>query len=507
MNPASVSDASGELPRSSIAYTFANFVRSNFAQIVVVSAVVLLPCVWHRRIVASDLGSHLYNAWLVQLIRAHSVPGLYLAHQWTNVLFDYLLDALGRVLTLPHAETVAVSLCVLVFFWGTFALAAAAAKRAPWCLAPALAMFTYGYTFHMGFFNYYLSLAFAFLGVAIAWRARSVGDLALILPFAALAAVAHPLGLAWLVGGGIYVFLATRLPLRWHVALLAVAIAALAGVHQYVWHHNIVEEQRLPFFNFTGADQFVLFSERYKWIQYAFLAFSAVAIGRDLWANRSKNPARRNYAIPAELYAIPFVAVALLPEGIRFADQVPALALLTGRLTSVSAAILCCLLAVMRPRRWHFAGFLALAAVYFAFVYRDTGVINQMEAQVEELVSALPPNQRVMGTIPPLDDSRILIQHMLDRSCIGHCFSYGNYEAAAKLFRVRGTPGNPYAMTDFDSTADMEDGVYQVQDEDLPAYGVYVCDPDNNSTKLCIRALKSGELVDPHATPPPAVNQ
>ena len=466
------------------------------------SAVVLIPCVWHRRIVASDLGSHLYNAWLVQLVRARSVPGLYLANQHTNVLFDYLLDAFGRVLALHHAETVAVALCVLAFFWGMFALAAATAKRAPWCLAPALAMFTYGYTFHMGFFNYYLSLAFAFWGIAIAWRARGWADLALILPFAALAAVAHPLGLAWLVAGGIYVFAATRLPGRWHIFLVAIAIAALAGVHHYVWQHNIVEQQRLPFFNFTGADQLILFSHRYQWIQYAFLGFSALALGRDLWAHRSKNPARRNYAIPAELYVILFAAVALLPEGIRFADQVPALALLTGRLTSVSAAILCCLLAVMRPRRWHFAGFLALAALFFVCVYRDTSVINRMESQVEQLVGTLPPNQRVMGAIPPLDGSRILIQHMLDRSCIGHCFSYGNYEAAAKLFRVRATPGNPYAMTDFDSTADMEEGVYQVQEEDLPAYGVYVCDPDDE-TNLCMRALKSGDLVDPHATVPP----
>jgi hypothetical protein len=504
---ASAPGVAADSPRLNLAVTFAEFVRSNVARIVVVSLVVLIPCVWHRRIVASDLGSHLYNAWLVQLIRAGSVPGLYLAHQHTNVLFDYLLDALGRVMTLIHAETVAVALCVLTFFWGMFAMVAAAAKRAPWCLTPALAMFTYGYTFHMGFFNYYLSLALAFWGIAIAWRARGFSDLALVVPFAALAAVAHPLGLAWLVAGSIYVFVAMRLPVRWHMALVAAAVAALAGIHHYVWHHNIVEEQALPFFKFTGADQLVLFSERYKWIQYAFLAFSALALGRDLWANRSKNPARRNYAIPAELYVILFIAVALLPEGIRFADQVPALALLTGRLTSVSAAILCCLLAVMRPRRWHLAGFLALAAIFFFGVHRDTGVINRMESQMEQLVDTLPPNQRVMGSIPPLDGSRILIQHILDRSCIGRCFSYGNYEAATKLFRVRGLPGNPYAMTEFDSTADMEEGVYQVQDEDLPAYGVYVCDPDNNGTSLCIRALKSGELVDPHATPPPPDDQ
>ena len=57
---------------------------------------------------------------------------------------------------------IAVSLAVLIFFWGLFALVSAATRRAPWFLVPCFALFTYGSTFHLGFFNYYLSLGLAF---------------------------------------------------------------------------------------------------------------------------------------------------------------------------------------------------------------------------------------------------------------------------------------------------------------------------------------------------------
>ncbi len=97
-------------------------------------------------------------------------------------------------------------------------MASAAARRAAWFAVPAIAMVAYGYTFHMGFFNYYLALGFSFWGIAIAWRGRP-SELWLLVPIAALAAMAHPLGLAWLVAGSFYVFAATRLRLPLHIAL------------------------------------------------------------------------------------------------------------------------------------------------------------------------------------------------------------------------------------------------------------------------------------------------
>ena len=33
------------------------------------SVVLIVPCEWHRRIEAGDLGSHVYNAWLASLVK------------------------------------------------------------------------------------------------------------------------------------------------------------------------------------------------------------------------------------------------------------------------------------------------------------------------------------------------------------------------------------------------------------------------------------------------------
>jgi hypothetical protein len=91
------------------------FLRQHVWKFLAISAAVLTPCFWHRNIEAGDLGSHLYNAWLVQLIERGEVPGLWIARQWNNVLFDFLLSGFGSIFGLRAAEKIAVSLAVLVF--------------------------------------------------------------------------------------------------------------------------------------------------------------------------------------------------------------------------------------------------------------------------------------------------------------------------------------------------------------------------------------------------------
>jgi hypothetical protein len=469
------------------------FVRGNLQKLLAISAAVMLPCFWHRTIVAGDLGSHMYNAWLAQLVEHGQAPGLWLAHRWNNVLFDLWLDALGRVVSLQVAEKIAVSFAVLIFFWGMFALVCAATPRAPWYLCPCIAMFAYGYSFHMGFMNFYISLGLAFLGMAIFWRGKGL-DLLVPVALAPLMILAHPLGFAWFVGGSAYVAVAEKIPRRYQVLLLAAGAASLAAAHYYFWHHDIVQTQDGPLYFFNGADQLVLFGSRYAIPEFALLIFAFAALGADFFSRPWGQFRWEDYGVPLQLYVIVCLAVILLPDGIRFPKQPSSLALLTERLTSVSAAILCCLLGAMQPRKWHLIACGAIAAVFFAFLYQDTATINQMEAQVERLVRTLPPGQRVLGTIKPFPGSRILTQHMLDRACIGYCFSYGNYEPASAQFRVRTEPNNPRAMFDFDDTADMEDGTYEAQDNDLPAYQVYQCSASGK--ELCIRPLAAGEMND-----------
>ena len=469
------------------------FVADRWIRVLTISALILIPCLWHRHIEAGDLGSHVYNAWLAQLIEHGQAPGLRIAYPSTNILFDSLLSGLAKIFGLHAAEIISVSIAVLIFFWGAFALVAAASRRAPWFLAPAIAMVAYGWTFEMGFFNYYISLGLSFFALAILWRGtiRECAVAIVLIPFIY---VAHPLGVIWLIAAAAFVRIASSIPPRLQLVLVAAAAATLYVLRLYLSHHFVVGAAFDPLQLFNGGDQFVLFGRRYKVVEALCGIFIAAAIAIDVTARRRERNFWHAYLIPLELYVIAEFAVFLLPDGVRIPSQPAALALITERLTSISAVLICCVLGAMLPRKWHLIALAGIAAIFFTFLYRDTAVINRMEAQVAGLIKTLPPNQRVLATILKPDESRVLLQHIVDRECIGYCFSYGNYEPASTLFRIQPLPGNKYAMTDFEDVASMEAGDYQVQPEDLPAYQIYQCSED--WTKLCIRPLAAGELND-----------
>ena len=471
----------------------ARFVRENSLRFLTISALVLVPCFWHRRIVATDLGSHVYNAWLAHLIRNGQVPGLWIARQWTNVLFDFLLSGFGSLFGLYAAEKIAVSLAVLIFFWGIFAFVSAATRRAPWFLLPYIALVTYGYTFHMGFFNYYLSLGLSFFGLAVFWRGKGWKRL-IGLVVSPPVVMAHPIGLVWLASAAAYVWIAEAAPRWWHRLLLCGAAAGLlVAAHHYFWSHYVVEPAPDSLFWFNGADQLLLFGDRYWILFFALAGFTVICIAVDLALRGRERGLFRYYSIPVQLYALALLAVPMLPRGIHSPSLGSPIALLTERMTSVSAVLLCCLLGAMRPSRWHLAGSLAIAVTFFAFVYQDTAKVNRIEAQEERLVRTLPPNQRVLGTIKAPADWRILIQHTMDRACVGYCFSYGNYEPGSGIFRVRETPGNPYVL-EYEDAVDSEHGEYVVQPEDLPVFQLYQCSASGED--ICIRPLAAGEEND-----------
>lgn len=472
------------------------FAREYWLRIGAVSVALLLPCFWHHEIEADDLGSHLYNAWLVQLIHRGELPGLWIAHPWTNVLFDYLLNGFGEVFGLHAGEKIAVALAVLVFFWGAFAMVAAATRRAPWLIAPCIALAAYGWTFEMGFFNYYLSLGLAFFGVAIFWRGRGWEQMAL-LAIVPLALLANPVGVIWLVGACAYVWIAEAME-RWlHALWFALAAAGLFVVPGILGALSYeVDPPTKPFYFFNGADQVVLFGHRYRIVEYGLIAFVLIAIAMDLVLRRRERGnwtqrAWAEYAISAQFCALAILSVWLLPGAVQVHADAASASLLTERFTTISAVLACCLLGAMRPRKWHLAATGAIAALFFAFLWQDTARINRMEKQIGELMSKLPPGQRVLGSIFAQEPTRVLIQHILDRACIGRCFSYGNYEPGSLDFRVRARPGNPYVLADYDEATSTEGGEYVVRPGDLPVYQVYECGDD--AEKLCIAPLHAGE--------------
>jgi hypothetical protein len=93
----------------------ATFVRDYWIRVSAISAILLVPCFWHRRIEAGDLASHVYDAWLAQLIEQGQAPGLWLAQQWNNIFFNVLLVRLGNLTGLEFAEKICVSLSAHLF--------------------------------------------------------------------------------------------------------------------------------------------------------------------------------------------------------------------------------------------------------------------------------------------------------------------------------------------------------------------------------------------------------
>ena len=482
------------------------FVRTQKLLLVALSIAVILPCLWHRHIEAADLGSHVYNAWLAQLIGKGQAPGLYIARQWNNVLVDWFLLHCANVFGFAAAERIVVAASVLIFFWGVLAFVAAASCRPPWFLTPCIAMLAYGYSFNMGFLNYCVSLGLAALSMALLWKGsgarRIVG--ALIVP---LVILAHPLGLAWLVGAGIYIVLWTKLPRGWSLAVPLISIAVLLGVRWYLAHRAKfpVDWSDLPFYFLNGADQLMLYGERYEWLAWAALLFGIASFLFNLRAGWRDREMLNQLALPVQLYLVSFCATALLPNDLRPSLYQGWIGLLVFRLTTVSAIFGLWALACSKISKWQAAGFAAIAILFFAFLYQDTEALNFMESSAEKLFASMPYGTRVIPTIVAPEDSRIdFIGHLVDRACIGHCFAYSNYEPSSGQFRVRVGKGSSIATGSADDSSDMESGSYEVQDSDLPLVQVYQCS-EADWRVLCLHRLAKGETTGQfglHAAPP-----
>jgi hypothetical protein len=464
-------------------------------RILFLSIALVIPCWWHRHIEAGDLGSHVYNAWLAQLIQKGQAPGLYIANQWNNVLFDVVLLRAANLFGLAAAEKIVVSACALVFFWGVFAFLRTATQQPPWFLTPAIAMLSYGYSFSMGFMNYYLSLGLACFGWSILWQARRFERIAAI-PLAILTLLAHPIGFLWLVTTTAYIKLRTKLPSWWKLALPLSAVCAFAAIHWYTSHQpNLLADwDRGPFYLYNGADQLVLYGKRYLFLAGTAFLFGLISVALDFYVRPRDGSSGKPFELPFELYVVMFCATALLPENLRPSIYGGWIGLLDSRLTTISAILGLCFLGHLKPRRWHLAGFSVCALVFFAFLYQDTGWLNRLEANAEKLVEYLPAGTRVVVTIDAPPVSRItFIGHAVERACIGRCFSYANYEPASREFRVRIRENSPVVTSSTDQAEDMASGDYEVDDSDLPLKQIYQCDA-TDLTKLCIRDLVAGEM-------------
>jgi hypothetical protein len=467
-----------------------------------VSLLILVPCFWQPRIQAGDLSSHIYNAWLVQLIEQGHTKGLKLVPQTQNVFFDILLSNLLPVFGPGPAQRIAVSAAVLIFFWGAFAFLWVASRRAPrhppWHWIPCLVMLAYGWVYHMGLFNFYISLGLSLGALAVAWRGTrwAVGIAGFLI---LLAYVAHALPCVWALGAMAYNRFARALAPRRRIVLLVGALMLLAVVSLLFRVLYAARWEPGQFWAFTGADQLWVFDAGYLPLAGALLvmwavSFREILVARGLW--------RSLRDIRLQLCCLTAAFVLLVPGIVRLRTSGQEESLLIGRM-SLAVAVLYCGLAASRPARTSItAGMAALACIFFSLVYANEAALNRVEDKMDRIVAQLPPGRRVISALVDPNRRLFSLLHVIDRACIGHCFSYANYEPSVGQFRLRAERGNGIVVANFRESWAMQAGGYVVKPADLPLYRVDLC---NASTRdLCITPVQAGETLKStwlHVTP------
>jgi hypothetical protein len=460
---------------------------------VLASIAALLPCFWGTHIQAGDLASHIYNSWLAQLVEAGKLPGLTVAGQATNVLFDLMLSGLFRSLGPDLAQRIAVSVSVLVFIWGAFAFASAASGKRAWPVLPCIVMLAYGFVYHMGFFDFYLGLGLCFCGLAAAWD-PTPKRLALAAPFFMLAFLAHALAFAWGAAFLGYLIVAKYLGPQRYMQLTLGGLAGLIAARialSAAWPTRWAADQITLI---TGADQLRVFDDKYYFLFFALLAVWAVLLMQLI---RNRRAARLHLGLPFQLCVLSAAGVFLLPGGIQIPGFRHALVYIAERMSLGAAVCLCALLASAKFGRLHYWAMGALTAAFFLFLFHDDRAFNAFEDRIGQVVAALPPGQRVLLGLDDDSLTRVnAVTHMIDRECIGKCYSYANYEPSTWQFRVRAVAPNPYVASDYRDSFMMQTGEYVVKPSDLPLYQVTLDDSGNvkvaalpdgvpNGLKLC----------------------
>jgi hypothetical protein len=453
------------------------------------SSVLLVPCFWQSRIQSADLGSHVYNAWLASEIHRGALPGLWISTQSENILFELALEWLFVHTGPGLAQRISVSVAVLIFAWGALLFVFRMSGRNWWFAAPCIALLSYGFVFDIGFFNCYLSTGLCLWYLAITWNQQWQAR-ALASPLLVLAWFAHPFPVIWAVGIATYGLVTNRVEGRRRVLLLGSGIAVLFVLRDILVHRYACGWSLQQVFLVTGASQLVVFGAKYG-IPFGCLLSIWLLHARCMWRQGGLGTL---LTIPFQLWILTAAAVFLLPNQILFPQFGLPFGFIASRLSLLAGILLCAALAALPAGKKEKIALVAVTLLFFGMLYRDDRELNRIEDRIDAVVRVLPPGRRVVSQSPGQPLLRSLsFHHSLDRACIGHCFSYANYEPSSKQFRLRARAGNGFVMDDYSDVDAVGFGKYVVRSTDLPLQVVYLCGPQFDD--VCSRLLHAGEMV------------
>jgi hypothetical protein len=459
-------------------------------RVILVSVLLLIPCFWQSRIQAGDLSSHLYNAWLATLIAQGKTPGLWIDHRSNNVLFDVALQWLLQHAGPGSAQRILVAASVLIFAWGAIAFISALAGRKNWWLIlPCVWMLSYGFFYQMGFFNFYLSFGICLWYLTIFWRSGWQTGLAAS-PLLILAWMSHPFPVVWTAGTAAHLALARNRKPRQLLMTMGLGVVTL-GVARFIlmsryqcrwfWPQTLLV---------SGADQALIFGLKYLYIVAPVVLVSILLVVRLIQTYGWKN---LPFTMPFQLWLLNAAAVALLPNDVFFPQYAVAFGYVANRFSLSAGIMACALLAQVPLRMYEKVAMLGIAAAFSAMLFADTRELNRWEDSVDAKVAQLPFGQRVISALPVLSIPVDPLSHMVDRACVGRCYSYANYEPSTRQFRIRADKGNGIVLSEYADVYAIEKTGYTVQPRDLPLSLIYAC--HTTQWEACIRPLSVGEGV------------
>ncbi|HEY9153959.1 MAG TPA: hypothetical protein VIM69_02440, partial [Opitutaceae bacterium] len=329
-------------PADLLAFVFAGKLAAGMKKaastlrVVLVSCALVVPSLWRAIVSPADLQSHLYNAWLANLVEEGRAPGLFVVSQSTNVLVDLILVWGSKVAPVGAVEKSLAAALVLAFFWGAWRFIDEVHGEPPWSLCPWLGMLSYGFVFQSGFLNFYASTCIVLWLLALTWN-RPLKRVFAFSPLLAVAWLGHPLPVIWAVALTGYQRLAAPLPLRRQLllcfsGLIAVMLGRTYVIAKYpsIWHGRQLGL-------IVGADQLALYGKAYLPVELGFVALLCLLFAG--WWTRRKQLG----SVVLQSYVLTAASAALFPNSAGHAGVI-------AQRLSLYAALL--LLAGLGGIRW-----------------------------------------------------------------------------------------------------------------------------------------------------------
>src|SRR5271157_4610846 len=161
------------------------------------------------------------------------------------------------------------------------------------------------------------------------------------------------------------------------------------------------------------------------------------------------------------------LGVFILPGTVLIPGFHHALVYIAERMSLGVGICVCALLGAARPRAFVRGAILLVALVFFGFLYHDERALNAFEDRMQDTVAQIAPGQRVVSGVEDLNLRVNALTHMIDRVCLGRCFSYANYEPSTAQFRVRAARANDIVTADYGDSFKLQTGTYVLKERDI----------------------------------------